>query len=168
MGVERAHQPLHTVTVARHRELQLFQILRVHKPADEQRVARHVSHEAAEVLPLRRPSGAEQLRERVLVGQLVPMAVVFHPERAHEAPQVGGENDDGEDGGAGSRELGAAAKDRTHQGERHRNFHRFDLPYVPMSCAVASTWPSMAASTSLFCAPALSFSGASIAYSLKK
>src|SRR5882762_66485 len=161
MGVERAYEPFHTLAVAGNGELQLLQMLGVNELAHEQRVTRHVPHEAAEVLPLRRLSGAEQLGQGVLVGQLVPMAVVCNPESAHQAAGLGGQDDDGERGGT-------APKHRTHHPQRHQESHRFDLAYVPMSCAVASTWPSMAASTSFFCAPALSFRGASSAYSLKK
>src|SRR5439155_12386192 len=138
-----------------------FQVLRVHQATDEQRVARHVPHEAAEILPLRGLSGAEQLRQGVLVGELVPMSVVFDPEGAHEAARLGGEDDDGD------LRL-PAPKHRSDQPQRHQDSHRFDLAYVPMSCAVASTWPCIAASTSFFWAPALSFSGASSAYNLKK
>src|SRR5712691_10167860 len=153
MRVERAHQPLYAVAVPRNRELQLFQMLRLHEPADEQGVARYLPHETAEVLPLRRLSGAEQLGQRVLVGQLVPMAVVFNPERAHEAPQVGGEGDDGERRGPWLR-VGRyrsplpAPEQGAHQRQRNQDPHRFDLPYVPMSCAEPRTWPSIAASKS--------------------
>ncbi len=136
-------------------------MLGVHQPADEQRVTDDVPHEAAEILELRRLAGAEQLRQGVLVGQLVPMTVVLDPESAHEAAGLGGEDDDLK------RRL-PAPKNRTHQRQCNQDPHRFDLAYVPMSCAVPSTWPSMAGSTSFFWAPALSFSGASSAYSLKK
>src|SRR5256885_4763183 len=163
MGVERAPELRHPLAVACYRELQLLQMLGVRDPADEQRVTRHLAHQAAEVLALRRLSGAEQLRQGVLVGQLVPMAVVFDPEGAHEAAGLGGEDDDGELG----RPL-PAPKNRSDQPQRDQHPHRFCLAYVPTSCAVASTWPWSAASTSFFCAPALSFSGASSAYSLKK
>src|ERR1700716_4219451 len=73
----------------------------VNELAHEQRVTRHVPHEAAEVLPLRRLSGAEQLGQGVLVGQLVPMAVVFDPESAHEAARLGGEENNVEQRGEG-------------------------------------------------------------------
>src|SRR2546428_621971 len=92
-ALDEAHQQLHAVTVSRHRELQLLQMIRGHEAANEQRVARYVPHETAEVLPLRRLAGAEQLGQRILVGQLVPVTVVFDPERAHETAQVGGGND---------------------------------------------------------------------------
>src|SRR5947208_14941313 len=132
----------------------------VREPADEQGVTRHVPDEAAEVLPLGRLSGAEQLRQGVLVGHLVPMAIVFDPEGAHEAAEAGGQDDHSNRRGA--------PKNRTHQPQRDQDSPRFCLAYVPISCAVPSTWPCMAASTSFFWAPALSFSGASSACNLKK
>src|SRR5438093_3913574 len=168
MGVERAHQPLHTLTVAGNGELQLFQMFGVHEPAYEQRVTGHVAHQAAEVLPLRRLSGAEQLRQGVLVGELVPMSVVFDPEGAHEAAGLGREDDDAKQRRAVSGERYPHFISHRERQEGEHRLHRFCLAYVPISCVVPSTWPCIAASTSFFWAPALRLSRASRAYSLKK
>src|SRR6267143_3498361 len=144
-------------------------MFRGHEAANEQRVARYVPYETAEVFPLGRLAGAEQLGQRILVGQLIPMTVVLDPERAHEAASLSGEDDDVKHRGAGSRErdppLQPDHRDR-HEGDQHS--HRFALAYVPMSWAEPSTCPCIAASTSFFWAPALSSSRVSSAYSLKK
>src|SRR3989440_6543638 len=68
--------------------------LRRLQPAYEQRVPHHLAFETGEILALRRPARTEQLRERVLTGELVPMAVVFAPEVAHHAPHGRGQHDD--------------------------------------------------------------------------
>src|SRR3989442_13845742 len=58
--------------------------------AHPQRVVGDVPGKAAEVLALRRLRGAQQLRERVDAGELVPVAVVLGPDRAHHSPGGGG------------------------------------------------------------------------------
>src|SRR6266566_7040042 len=112
----------------------------------------------SQILELRRPPRAEQLSERVLAGELVPVPVVRHPHGAHHAAELGREHDHPE------------RWDQRHPGEQRsaEPSHRFCLAYVPTSCAAPSTWPFIAASTSGLSAPALSFRAASSAYSLKK
>src|SRR4029077_17550613 len=92
--MERADEPVHVFAVAAYREMQLLQIGSLEEPPHEQRVAHHVPDQAAEILELRRGAGAEQLGERVLPGELVPVSVVRDPHRAHETPEISGYDDD--------------------------------------------------------------------------
>src|SRR5207302_1089383 len=63
-------------------------------PRPPPRVPHHLPFETGEILALRRPARAEQLRERVLARELVPVAVVLDPEVAHHATHGRGQHDD--------------------------------------------------------------------------
>src|SRR2546425_12426828 len=80
--------------------------------AHPQGVVRDVPGEAAEVLALCRLRGTQQLGERVDAGELVPVAAVFGPERAHQCSGPGREEKKDPPGGGGRR-----GKKREKRGE---------------------------------------------------
>src|SRR5690349_24746589 len=134
--MEGAHELIYAVAVARHRKLQLLQVGCLEQPPHEQRVARHVPDQAAEILPLGRRAGAEELSQGVLPRELIPMSVVRDPEGAHEAAEIGRQNDDGYDGRTGSGERSPLrAQHHTARADTDPRPHCLALAYAPIS------WP---------------------------
>src|SRR4029077_4264455 len=101
--------------------------------------------------------GSEELRQRVLAGQLVPVAGGCEPEVAHKPPDGCGQHD----------HVKRRREGPPGEPARDQDSHRFRLAYVPTSWAVPRMCPCIAASTSFFWAAGRGCSVTSSAYKLK-
>ena len=95
MRVPRTHEIGDVLAVAGDGELPLVHVLCGSPVGDVDGIAGDMADEAAEVFVLRRLAGAEHLRQRVLVGELVPVHVVAQPDGVDRIAHRLRDHDDG-------------------------------------------------------------------------